>query len=342
MGKKGSDHPGFYCINIVLSVAAKYIFLPLTSMEKQPKQPPQVGPTHFSGRRGKQRLLEAVKIQTIVSGEMGIAHDVIKCGILQQYRKKTVLMRQGEPENDLLLIIAGEVAISVNGRKVATRSAGTHVGDMALADPVARRSATVVAIEPTISLRIPEHQFSKMGKKHPDLWRRVGIELSKRLKERNRVLREPHNEPVLFIGSSTEGLAITTEIHRRFFNKRIVPRPWNDGVFQASYTSIESLFSFAQEADFAALVLTNDDVTKSRGKRNASPRDNVIFELGLFMGTLGRERVFILKPKGLDIKIPSDLLGVTCLEYLKAGKIQKRLDQSCKRMVQVIAKLGPR
>lgn len=98
------------------------------------------------------------------------------------------------------------------------------------------------------------------------------------------------------------------------------------------------------DADFAALVFTADDLTVSRGKAANSPRDNVVFELGLLMGSLGRDRVFIVKPKKVDIKVPSDLLGVTCLEYLRGGPIAlpARVRSVGKRMHDHIRSLGPR
>jgi CRP/FNR family cyclic AMP-dependent transcriptional regulator len=298
--------------------------------------------TQFAGRTGKRRLVEAIKSQTLISGSAELARAVIDSGILQKHKVDAALMRQGEPENDIFLIISGEVSIRVNGRHVAARSAGTHVGEMALVDPLAKRSATVIAVEPTTTLRVPEHCFSRIATQQPELWRRVAVEIAKRLKERNKLLRQPHNEPVLFIGSSSEGLAITNEIYRRLTREPLVPKPWTEGVFQASRTSIENLVTSAQEADFAALVLTADDMTISRGKAKHSPRDNVIFELGLFMGTLGRERVFILKPKGVDVRIPSDLLGVTWLEYLRAGPTRDRLRLTCTKMLQAVRTIGPR
>jgi CRP/FNR family cyclic AMP-dependent transcriptional regulator len=298
----------------------------------------------FSGRQGRRRLIEALKIQTLVSGDAELAKSIASCGVPHQHEAGEVLIRQGDPDNDIFLIITGDVTIRVNDRSVATRTAGTHVGEMSLVDIVAKRSATVIAAEPTVTLRIPEHQFSELAKDYPDLWRRIAVEIAKRLRERNKLFRKPHNEPVLFIGSSSEGLAIANEIHRRLERKPIVPRLWTEGVFQASSTSIESLVEIAKEADFAALVLTSDDVTVSRGGKKPSPRDNVIFELGLFMGALGRERVFIIKPRGLDIRIPSDLLGITWLDYLRGGNtpLRSRLQVPCKKMTAVILRIGPR
>ena len=50
-------------------------------------------------------------------------------------------------------------------------------------------------------------------------------------------------------------------------------------------------------------------------EQKPSPRDNVVFELGLFMGRLGRRRTILMKPKNTVIKLPSDLVGVTTIDY---------------------------
>src|SRR5262249_46203633 len=67
-----------------------------------------------------------------------------------------------------------------------------------------------------------------------------------------------------------------------------------------------------------------DDFTKSRGVETKSPRDNLIFELGLFMGALGRRRAFpIVAPgKNTAVKLPSDLLGNNAV-FLPKGFAKK-------------------
>src|SRR5690348_15211884 len=69
-------------------------------------------------------------------------------------------------------VLTGEVTVLVNGRTVASRPAGTHVGEMALVDPLAKRSATVIAAESTVAIMLAEHHFSKIASRHPELWRR--------------------------------------------------------------------------------------------------------------------------------------------------------------------------
>jgi predicted nucleotide-binding protein len=116
----------------------------------------------------------------------------------------------------------------------------------------------------------------------------------------------------VFVASSSEGLNVVNAVHallQRALNGTADVRPWPKE-FQLSKAYIESLESLLDASDFSVLVLTPDDLMISRNAERLSPRDNVVFELGLFFGRLGRERCFILKPADLDLKLPSDLLGI--------------------------------
>jgi predicted nucleotide-binding protein len=148
----------------------------------------------------------------------------------------------------------------------------------------------------------------------------------------------------VFIGSSTEALEAANTINTSLSKKTVTTRCWSQGVFQASKTTIEDLWSLTRDADFAIIVLSPDDVSISRGNKKQSPRDNVIFELGLFIGALGRERAFIVAPGDIDIKIPTDLLGVTFLPYKTSGvnTLGRRLQPICKELSRLITELGPR
>ena len=68
---------------------------------------------------------------------------------------------------------------------------------------------------------------------------------------------------------------------------------WKDGIFGPGGIAFDSLAQSAGRADFAAFVISPDDTVLSRHKEHIAPRDNVIFELGLFMGVLDRKRVVL-------------------------------------------------
>jgi hypothetical protein len=118
----------------------------------------------------------------------------------------------------------------------------------------------------------------------------------------------------VFIGSSSEGLrfanAIFTELERD-----ADPTVWDQDVFEPTRATLEQLEEVARSYDFAVLVMTPDDIRHSRGEYSKVPRDNVVAELGLFIGALGRSRVFFLKPREEPITLPTDVLGITALEY---------------------------
>ena len=121
-------------------------------------------------------------------------------------------------------------------------------------------------------------------------------------------------DPALFIGSSSEGEAIARELQAEV-DEQCEPTVWSQDIFQPSGTPFHELLRTADNTDFAALVLTPDDSVVSRGHERPAARDNVIFELGLFLGALGPQRVFIIRPRGQDLRLPSDLAGVTVLDY---------------------------
>ncbi len=273
------------------------------------KQNPSSNVGKFRGRGAKQRLLAALTEQFVVRGDATLAAQLLKKVEVKEYPASEILMEQGGEDTHLAFILAGSVQILVNGRVMATRVPGDHVGEMALIDSYARRSATVKSIERTTVAEISELDFSKLANRHPTLWRRLALSLGERLRERSKFHPPPREKAAIFIASSSEGQRFAECIYSALRRSDFVPHLWARGVFEAGKTTIEDLVREANECDFAVIVTSRDDVTFSRGTLKTSPRDNVIFELGLFMGALSRERTFVLVPRGVDFKVPSDLLA---------------------------------
>jgi CRP/FNR family transcriptional regulator, cyclic AMP receptor protein len=193
-------------------------------------------------------------------------------------------------------------------------------------------------------LKLSEPNVTRIARTYPDYWRRLALELATRLRERTKFIREPNSVPVVFIGSSSEALAEATHINRALERRDVTCKLWTQGVFQLTKTTIEDLILVSGECDFAVLFLTPDDMTASRGRKSASPRDNVVFELGLFMGAIGRERTYIVTPKGADLKLPTDLLGLTRATYDRGHvrNLGRRLRQVSRTLWQRISALGPK
>jgi GAF domain-containing protein len=120
--------------------------------------------------------------------------------------------------------------------------------------------------------------------------------------------------PSLFIGSSSEGKDVA-EYLQASLDGHCQPEVWDQGVFEPTGETLGRLLRSAAEYDFAVLVLTPDDLLERRGRTSWAPRDNVLFELGLFLGGMGRDRVFMVCRQDHDLALPTDLFGVTTIRY---------------------------
>ncbi len=297
----------------------------------------------FQGAANRGRLIEALKRQVIVRDDEVLAGRICDQLELIEFDANAQMMIQGNPDDDLYFVLCGRVSVIVNGRELAVRTVGEHVGEMALIDPGASRSASVVALEQTVVGKISEPAFSQIAESFPRLWRLLALYLGDRLRQRNKDVIQKNPRPVIFIGSATESLGVAREIQSSLRFDDYVVRLWTDGVFGASSFPIDDLQQQVRTSDFGVLVLRGEDKTISRGLEVDAPRDNTIFELGLFMGALERHRTFLVSPRGVDIKIPSDLLGLTALQYNPdASDLTSRIAPVCNDLRKIVNRLGPK
>ena len=126
------------------------------------------------------------------------------------------------------------------------------------------------------------------------------------------------DKPRIFLGSSGKQEKLLQELTRGLEDVASV-EPWTTS-FAPGTTTLGRLIELTHQVDFAAFVFAQDDWTAAtppantpEGPGQAAPRDNVVFEAGLFGGVLGMRRTFILHAKGA--KLPTDLLGLTCVRY---------------------------
>jgi hypothetical protein len=125
-------------------------------------------------------------------------------------------------------------------------------------------------------------------------------------------------KPRIFLGSSAQQEKLLQSLTQALEDVAQVD-PWTTS-FNPGTSTLDRLLELTREVDFAAFVFAQDDWTTAHtpaptptGSGQASPRDNVVFEAGLFGGVLGMRRTFILHARGA--KLPSDLLGLTCVRY---------------------------
>ena len=300
--------------------------------------------TRFTGQDSLRFVIDALKDQSIIGESSNLAKAIYEYAEVIGCPSGSVLIEESAPDNDIFFILSGAVSIRVGGREVAVRSAGQHLGEMAVVNPGQPRSASAVAIGELVVARVTASTFIDLADDNPRLWRNIARGLADRLRQRNRFVSPVNPHPVLFVGCSTETLSLAQEIQTTLESDPIVVKVWTDGIFEASKFPIESLTRMLHRVDFAALVLSPDDKVISRGSTTDAPRDNIVFELGLFMGALGRSRTFLICPNGIDVKVPTDLDGLTTIRYKLNlhSELSSSIAPVGNHLRSLILKAGPR
>jgi len=122
--------------------------------------------------------------------------------------------------------------------------------------------------------------------------------------------------PKVFVASSGEAVRLAQAIEQNL--KIAEVRLWSTpDVLYPGSNLIDELNRILKHSDFGVFIFSGDDEVKIKGQRQQAVRDNVILELGMFMGHLGKERSFIVQPRGINLRLPTDLLGILTLNYDK-------------------------
>jgi hypothetical protein len=142
----------------------------------------------------------------------------------------------------------------------------------------------------------------------------------------------PSTRPTLFVGSSSESLEVAYAAQKNLEDVAEV-LVWKQGIFELTKSYLESLIDALDDTNFALFIFGAEDVTRIRGAEVRTTRDNVVFELGLFVGRLGRECTFIVAPQTLpEVHLPTDLLGITTATFQppsRPDRMQAALGPAC-------------
>jgi len=298
----------------------------------------------FEGTDGQRHLIAALQSCPLVEHSEALASRLADVGQVVSFDAGDVIMTQGADDNDVFFILVGQAEVMVNGRHVAIREARDTIGEMALLSPTEPRSATVTARTEVVALKVSEPDFHQVAQEHTQVWRVVAQIVAERLRQRSALLNIPNTKPLLFLGCSTESLEIAQEIQLGLKHVNVEAVVWTDGVFGPSGVAIDALLNTVNESDFAVFVFSPDDKVISRDNEYNAPRDNTVFDLGLFMGKLERSRTFIVKEQSADVKVPTDLLGITPLTYVYrgSGNLAAAVAPVCTELRKVINRLGVR
>jgi hypothetical protein len=148
----------------------------------------------------------------------------------------------------------------------------------------------------------------------------------------------------VFIGSSSESLNVANAIQHGL-GSDIECVVWPDSFFKLSSSTINDLVAGVDKFDAGIFVFGDDDKVSSRGMDFSAPRDNVIFEHGLFCGRLGPQRTFVVRPQSKTLKWLSDLDGFTPAKYdevLAKSNADKAVEEACEQILQQVRQMPPR
>lgn len=147
------------------------------------------------------------------------------------------------------------------------------------------------------------------------------------------------NIPQIFIASSVEGVDVAYAV-QELLEHDAECTVWDQGVFEpGSYTMID-LIKRLEITEYGIFIFSMDDTIKIRDKEAETVRDNVILELGLFMGTVGQKNCFIIIPDSEEkIHLPTDLTGIITLKYnaeRKDGNLNAALGPSVNKIRNIL------
>lgn len=298
----------------------------------------------FQGEGGRARLLATLAEHRLVAGAADLAERLANGGELLQVEVGEAFIEQGAADADVFFVLAGAVDVIINGKSVAVRRAGEHVGEMAAIEPSQARAATVRARERSVLLKVTEPAFTAIATRYPELWRRLAGVLARRLAERNTLIAEQRTQVRVFVMSSVESLPVARLLEDHFVHDKFLTVVWNHGVFRASNYTLEDLERQLDLADFAIAIARADDTVITRGDEWPTVRDNVVFELGMFIGFLGRRRAFLMEPREDKLKLPSDLTGLTTVNYryVPGPDAASYIAPACNEIRRLILAAGPR
>lgn len=130
--------------------------------------------------------------------------------------------------------------------------------------------------------------------------------------------------PKLLIASSTEGLDYAKGL-KRLLAPSIEADVWVEGFFAAGEFTLETLEEHSHEYDGALVVATADDQVISRSTETPAPRDNLVFEFGLFVAVFGRRRALLLVEES-GVKVPTDIAGLTFIPFQRTAPVDEGLE----------------
>lgn len=149
----------------------------------------------------------------------------------------------------------------------------------------------------------------------------------------------------VFVASSSDALDVAYAVQENL-QRDAELTVWDQDSFPLTGYPLNSLLELLDTFHFGIFVLTPDDDATIRARKTRISRDNVIFELGLFLGRHGIARCFILQEESDgELHLPSDFAGVTVASFRAQrsdDNLRAALGPACNQIRKHIRKVQPR
>lgn len=299
--------------------------------------------SRFTGDEGRRNLLYALAEQKLVRGSKALAEALASRVVVLEAQTGGAIIHQGGVDNDVFLIVTGSFDVFVNGKRVARRQAGEHVGEMAAVQPTQIRSATVVAAEPSVVARISAAALDDLSQEYPEIHRYVAQELARRLYQRNDHVGSARERINVLLLATQRGQEVAKVVQQTLTSEGFAIRVWDGGFARTGGSQIQKLQEMAAGVDFALIVVSGVGETLNGEGGWPLARDELMMETGVLLGVLGGDRIVLLEEARGDTLSSRALPGVTDMPWhAREGEdLEVALTSTCTRLRRYFETHGP-
>lgn len=299
----------------------------------------------YRGKQGRKSLARALRGMVLIHGSKELATDIAAKAEVLLIEEGSTLIEEGNQDHDMYFVLSGRLQVCIKNREFALLGPGAHVGEFAVIDPRATRSATVRALQDTVTARLSKSDFTEIAEQHQDLWKNVSQVLSSHLREGNQFVQRPNARPHLLICASQIGWPFAQAIKTHSLDTENQVSNWVvETRCPEEDESIEQLEAAVAAADLAVIVIAPGDLELRDGVQSVAGRDSLLLQCGIALGALGRSRIVIVEPNDLEDASPSTQLDLIPLTYRIEPYTDLKTDMEaiCANLRTTIQELGSR
>lgn len=258
-------------------------------------------------------LIRDLRGMILLEGSDQIATEVAEAAEVASFQKGETLIREGEDDHDIHFVLSGRLQVSVKNKEFAVIGPGAHVGEIALVNPNAERSATVRALEDSVTAKLSADAFAQIAERHQSLWRRMSQVLGNHLRWSNQFLDRPNACPRVLICASEIGIPFAMAMKSQAADQSKTPAWQVETHCLEEPDNLEPLQRILAEVDLGVVIIAPGDLEFPPNRDSLAGM--VLIQCGMCFGVLGRERSIIVQPADLANESPATTLGLSPLTY---------------------------